>query len=1277
MSGLDSKESSGSNCESQDELDAARVLDAYLADLQAGRSVDPLRLVADHPAIADRLREGLELLRLLDAAESPHRSNTGVSTTSPDATHGRKPTSVLKTIWDGAGPIPQILLRDTDGDSGPPVWPGSSAMPSSSTGRYQILGEIARGGMGAILQGRDVDLGRDVAFKVLLEARRRDSDVLRRFVEEAQIGGQLQHPGIVPIYELGVFPDRRPYFAMKLVRGRTLAELLRERREPSTDRARILAIFEQVCQTMAYAHARGVIHRDLKPSNVMVGSFGEVQVMDWGLAKVLARGGVADEGASDLDEDRAVRTVRSASTVMDSHAGSVIGTPAYMSPEQARGETGRVDERSDVFGLGAILGEILTGRPPNEGRAHAEILEHAARGHQSTMMACLASCGAEAELVDLARICLAAEPDDRPRDAGVVARQVTAYLTGVQERLHAADLARVSAESRAATERTRRRLTVALAAAVIGSLALVGGGGAWLNQQRLARNARNELAMRGVVVLRDQAMAAPGDPVRWAAVLAAARQAEVAVDAGARRRAADLRRGIEVQAAAADRDRTILVALAEARLQAAAEVKGNRYDREAAARAYRKAFRAYGLDVEASPEAEVTAALKSAAIREPLAATLDDWAWRSDDAEGDRLRRIANAIDPDPTRQSVRSAMRRRDMTEMKALAGRSDLEDLPASTLAWFGKTLQELGETEAAVAVLRKGQEHYPGDLWVNHELARALFAAKPRDLEGAIRYYTAALAIQPGSPGIHFNIGLAFAVKGRTDEAIAEYRRAIELKPDYQEVVYNLGVALLNAHAPPDETIACFRRAIELKSDHAEAHSNLGVALERKGLPDEAIACFRRAIELKPDLVPPHRSLAFALLTKGRTDEAIAEFRRVVEIEPDSAEAHVNLGVGLGAKGLSDESIAEFRRAVEIKPDLLEAHVNLGRALQLKALVDEAIAEFRRAVEIKPDSPEAHAKLGLAMVTKGLLKEAIASYRRSIEIDPGYAEAHVNLGLALGYQGLVDESIAEFRRGLEIHSDAETHYNLGNALRSKGLREEAIAAYRRALELRPDFAEVHCNLGIALLDKGQFGAGLIEMERGDRLGSIRPGWRYPSAQWVRQVKRLVELDGKLPAVLRGEGRPTESKEWAEFADVAYKKSWHAASALFWKEAFAAEPKMAENPQNGRRYNAACSAALAGAGKAKDEPPPDEARRAELRHQAAEWLRADIAAWAGRLENDSKAAAVIRQTLSHWKSDPDVAGLRDEAQVAKLPEAEREAYRSLWGDVDRLLTKTVAKPH
>src|SRR5271166_6558959 len=232
------------------------------------------------------------------------------------------------------GAMRPVFLKEAEGESAHIVKPKSDAMPPpEQTGdRYLLQGEIARGGMGAVLRGRDVDLGRDLAIKVLLEKYADRSEVVRRFIEEAQIGGQLQHPGVVPVYDIGRFGDR-PFFTMKLVKGQTLSSLLAERADHNQERPRLLGIVLQVAQTLAYAHAKGVIHRDLKPANIMVGAFGEVQVIDWGLAKVLAEGGVADEErasrAHQQPEDvTMIRTARcgpAGSFGADTEAGSLLG----------------------------------------------------------------------------------------------------------------------------------------------------------------------------------------------------------------------------------------------------------------------------------------------------------------------------------------------------------------------------------------------------------------------------------------------------------------------------------------------------------------------------------------------------------------------------------------------------------------------------------------------------------------------------------------------------------------------------------------------------------------------------------------------------------------------------------------------------------------------------------------------------------------------------------------------------------------------------------------
>ncbi len=247
--------------------------------------------------------------------------------------------------------------------------------PDATGTRYRIVELIGRGGMGSVYQAHDIELDRPVALKVLREPEF-DADGAERMLTEARVIARLEHPGIIPVHDLGKLADGRTYYAMKLVRGKRLDEHF-DAEAGLSDRLRV---FERICETVAFAHSHGVIHRDLKPGNVMVGAFGEVLVLDWGLAKLRGRrgDGSADSPAAAIPSAPAQR--HSGAVEPPAHLASgeqgtvthrtaegvVLGTPAFMAPEQARGDVDQVDERTDVFGLGGILYYLLTGRAPME-----------------------------------------------------------------------------------------------------------------------------------------------------------------------------------------------------------------------------------------------------------------------------------------------------------------------------------------------------------------------------------------------------------------------------------------------------------------------------------------------------------------------------------------------------------------------------------------------------------------------------------------------------------------------------------------------------------------------------------------------------------------------------------------------------------------------------------------------------------------------------------------------------------------------------------------------
>ncbi len=1093
--------------------------------------------------------------------------------------------------------------------------------------RIELHGPLGRGGMGIVLKGRDGDLGRDLAVKVLLEKYRDQPEMVRRFIEEAQIGGQLQHPGVVPVYELGILPDHRPYFAMKLIRGRTLTELLRGRSRVDDDLPRLLAIFEAVCQTMAYAHTRGVIHRDLKPSNIMVGSFGEVQVMDWGIAKVL--GQIPEPFGEKVSipevQDPYVWTGRSDSDIDRSNPGSVIGTPAYMAPEQARGEIHAVDERADVFALGAILCEILTGRPAFVGETSAEIARIAAHGDLTDAYDRLARSAADTELAALARESLAPVAGDRPRDARAVAMRITAYRAGVQEKLRTAELMAAEAHARAeeetkrrgladqlarealvraTLERRRRRLSVALAGAILTLVIVCGSAATWLVQERQARLNKVELAFRESEVLADLARRDPGGNVsQWESARAAVRRARELMEAvpfkATQARYDDLAARIDQGAAAALVDQTLVTRLEEIRAG---------MDRDAKSDAdYQRAFREAGFDL-VSPGLDPAAAGKRLGERpkgvaRAVASALDAWALvrRSLTSAGDasgwavfqNLLAVARAADPDPWRVTLHEALSKNDVAPLVRLAQEPAIERHGPTRLWFLGFGLEVLGDRDRALDVLKKAQQAHPGDYWVNTELGLVLINAKRSG---------------PGATSSFISV--------------------------------NTGTAASRFH----EAESVFMAAVAVRPHFAPAHHLLGTACHLQGKYDQAIACYERALAISPNDATIHNSLANVLLSQGRDKDAIAQYRRAISLSLTYDLAHANLMWALANQGKIREAITATRNAMELAPEFTMAHVYLGDYLSRLGQPETAIGEYQIAARLLPTVGQIVDHLGSAYLQQGKLDSAIAAYREAIRLSPEFADGRQHLAYALLRQGKCDAAISEYQEAVRISPQyAAAHANLGIALRQRGDFDRAVLTFRSALELASD-------------------------------ASLRQTLHLELAR----TERWQALADQHPAMIHGDQVPPAAAEKLDLAYFLHERQQYPRAARLFRDALDQDPEQSGDANTQNRYNAACSFVLASEWAKSGDRDGDRSRltdaeRIELRQRARDNLRTDLIHWSRVLSEGVPAKSTqVQQTLRHWKIDLDLASVREPEALAKLSEGERKEWLALWTQVNELVDQS-----
>jgi serine/threonine protein kinase/tetratricopeptide (TPR) repeat protein len=956
-----------------------------------------------------------------------------------------------------------------------PPEPAVRERPGTMIGPYKLLEQIGEGGFGVVFLAEQIQpLHRNVALKVLkpgMDTRQ----VVARFEAERQALALMDHPNIAHVFDGGETASGRPYFVMELVRGIPITDFCDHNHLPVRQR---LELFVSVCQAVQHAHQKGIIHRDLKPTNVLVTLHDDkavVKVIDFGIAKAT--------GQQLTDK------------TLFTNFEQMIGTPLYMSPEQAQMSGLDVDTRTDVYALGVMLYELLTGTTPfDKERLRAASYDEIRRiireeeparpstristpGREATL-----SAGRQTDPHDLRRQCrkeldwivmkcLEKDRNRRYETVASLAADVRRYLA--DEPVQACP---PSAWYRFRKFTRRNRAALTMTALVLLILITLAGSVGWVVRDRAARQAK--IASDLEAALEDAQRFRRGGELPRAQ--AAAKRAEALLDDGvvepdlAERVQSLLRELAEEEA-----DGRLVSLLQEMRLrQAAVDVKENRFRITRARPDYEQAFRSYGLRWETTTAEEAAARLLSrpGRVRATLVAALDHWlilARHEKGPEADWLERVLAEADPDSWRQRLRAARTQDDRKGLEQLAAEVDPVTQPPEALYVLQRALRQRRAYAAAVALLRRAQQVYPADFWVNHDLGMALQEVRPPQYADAIRYLTAAVALRPDSSGVWLNLGLALRRKGRLDEAAVAFDRAVAL-------------------------------------------------------------------------------------------------------------------------------------------------------------------------------------------------------------DDGYARAHYNRGLVLIAQGRLEEAITACRRAVELMPQwALARYDLGNALSQKGLLTEAIAEYRRAIELEPDYAEAYCNLGSALRQQGELVQARAAFEQGHTRGVQRPNWPYPSAQWVQESRRLVELEGRLTAILRGEIKPANAAEQCEFARLCYAKQHYRAAARFWADAFTADTKLADDLKSGRRDEAICAAARAAAGQGTDAGQLDSKDRSHWRKQALQWLREDLAACAQLLKSRKPEDwHLVRGRLWNWQCGYELASLRDPAALAQLPADERSECRQLWAEVESVLKKMIPAP-
>jgi tetratricopeptide (TPR) repeat protein/tRNA A-37 threonylcarbamoyl transferase component Bud32 len=1184
--------------------------------------------------------------------------------------------------FDGAPltsqPFDSTPLNPTDGNQ------------SASAGRFHFLRSHAKGGLGQVSVALDDDFKREVALKEIQPRYADDPESKARFLREALLTGRLEHPGIVPVYGLGYDRKGQPFYAMRLIQGETLKAAVeqihaqdragKERGELAVQFRRLLGQFIAVCNTIAFAHSRGVLHRDIKPANIMLGKYGETLVVDWGLAKHI------QQTASSSQTDPTLQ-VPCPSNSTETTPGSAIGTPAFMSPEQAAGSQDNVGHASDVYSLGATLYFVLTGRPPFEGENVDNVLQHVQQGAFPPPRR--VNPRVHRALAAICQKAMSLRPEDRYQSAVALAADIEHWLADEPVSAHPEPVGVKIVR----WARKHKPLVSGAVAAFIVFLMAASAGIIWNQQleadriaEQLRRHEERERTEKEIghtlAQTRDSRrslqmhLRRPGgvflllnDPADWQRQIqviesslekakflfrndegllsgALGNQLQALTD-HLHSDQADLTLALELEKVRQEkampdgRAMTLLIRDENPRKEPGVLVEG-KANLKGALQAYSRIFEKLGFPLRNGNETKLAIRIKNSPIREQLLGALDDWALAAwENGKRDlvvQILTLARRADSDPWANAVRNLKVWQDRRSLEKLVldfrksatkqGRSAGPSLQMLTVVGF--LLTKLGGD--AESWLREVQADHPADFWLNMVLGETLLTNKPAD---ALAFYRAALATRPKNVAVHNSLGAVLHNQTDLDGAIRHFKIALEIAPDNAMVHNNMGL-VLQERKDLDAAIRHFRKAVEIDPNYPTAHNNLGVALVEKKDLESAIRHYNKAISLNTSDVSPHNNLAMLLHTTGDLARAIRHYEIALGLDPSSARVHFNLAFSLYAKSNLTGAIEHLRKAIDIAPSFGQAHTNLGLALRAANDLDGAIEHFRKAIVISPNS----------------------------------TVAHNNLGNALTLRNDFDGAIHHFRKGLGIDSnDPSLHLNLGLALYGKKDYLGALDHYKRTVSILPNGARGHLALGQAQLELGDF----MEARKSTvcAIGFLSPSdsLQNLARNQLQRCDFLLGLEQKTASILDGRAQAKDAAEELILADFCqrYKKQYSRA-LHFYKKVLSARPTGASGMGSKIRYNAACCAVLAAAGQGARSPNLTGEERGKLRRESIQWLKADLMLCRKQVHSGDPLAIlqVAEVMLPSWQNDGDLKTIRETEELVQLPPSEQEECLQLWSDVD-----------